>query len=213
MTGRGGTWTLPGALVLLALAGCGAGGGGLDETELKAAIDAHLAESPRCIADVAWRFPVDLRSEYDTAREPHHAAMMGRLQRLEQLGLVRSAPAPDAAWGRPLRYELTDAGEQAYRAVPAGRSGLGKPGGSFCYGVAAVDSIVRYTEPAEGAGQVQTEVTYTTRMADVAPWARDPDLRRLSPEIARDLEDSGSASATRAILVRMSDSWRVAQSS
>jgi DNA-binding MarR family transcriptional regulator len=195
--------------VLVALAGCGAGGR-LDETELKAAIDAHLAESPRCIEDVAWRFPVDLRSEYDRRLEPHHATMMARLERLEQLGLVRSAPVPNAAWGRPRRYELTDAGEKVYRAVPAGRMNSSKPAGSFCYGVAVVDSVVRYTEPTEGAGEVQTEVTYTSRVADVAPWARDPDLRRLSPEIERVVADSVSPQETRSILVRTSDGWRVA---
>lgn len=207
MTGRIGM--LGSALLLAALAGCGAGGG-VDETELKAAIDAHLAENPRCIEDVAWRFPVDLRSEYDRGLEPHHATMMARLERLEQLGLVRSAPVPNAAWGRPRRYELTEAGEQVYRAVPAGRMNLSKPAGSFCYGVAVVDSVVRYTEPAEGAGQVQTEVTYTSRIADVAPWARDPDLRRLSPEIERELGGGAPLRETRSILVRTSDGWRVA---
>lgn len=200
------------ALVLVALAGCGAGDR-LDETELKTAIDAHLAENPRCIGDVAWRFPADLRSEYDRQREPHHAAMMERLERLEQLGLVRSAPVPNAAWGRPLRYELTEAGQQVYREVPAGRMDPRKPAGSFCYGVAVVDSLVRYTEPAEGAGQVQTEVTYTSRVADVAPWARDPDLRRLYPEIERELGEGGVPREMRAILVRMSDGWQVVQRS
>lgn len=200
---------LRGALVLVALAGCGAGDR-LDETKLKAAIDAHLAENPRCIEDVAWRFPVDLRSEYDRRLEPHHATMMARLERLEQLGLVRSAPVPDAAWGRPRRYELTEAGEKVYSAVPAGRMDPSKPAGSFCYGAAVVDSVIRYTEPAEGDGQVQTEVTYTSRVADVAPWARDPDLRRLSPEIERELADSVPPRETRSILVRTSDGWRVA---
>lgn len=197
------------ALLLVALAGCGAGGG-VDETELKAAIDAHLAENPSCIEDVAWRFPVDLRSEYDRRLEPHHATMMARLERLEQLGLVRSAPVPDAAWGRPRRYELTEAGEKVYSAVPAGRMDPSKPAGSFCYGVAVVDSLIRYTEPAEGAGQVQTEVTYTARVADVAPWARDADLRQLSPEIERELADSVSPRETRSVLVRTSDGWKVA---
>ncbi|HEX6370868.1 MAG TPA: hypothetical protein VF006_18260 [Longimicrobium sp.] len=194
------------AIAALLLAGCGSRGP--DEGELQAAIDAHLATTPKCVGDVAWRFPAELRSEYNPGLESHHAAMMARIAALERAGLVRSAGADEASWGKPVRYELTETGRQAYREFPAGRLDPRKPAGGFCYGMPEVDSIVRYTEPAEGAGQVQTEVTYSYRLRDVAVWARDAGFLRLYPEVEREL-GSGVPRQAQAILVRGSDGWRV----
>jgi DNA-binding transcriptional ArsR family regulator len=195
------------ALAALVLAGCGSRGP--DEGELRAAIDAHLATTPKCIGDVAWRFPAELRSEYNPKLESHHAAMMARIEVLERAGLVRSAGADDGRWGKPVRYELTEAGRQAHREFPAGKWDARKPVGAFCYGKPMVDSVVRYTEPAEEMGQVQTEVTYTYRLRDVAPWAQDPELSRAAPEIERELGGGRRPGEAHAILVRASDGWRV----
>jgi DNA-binding PadR family transcriptional regulator len=189
------------------LVGCGSRGP--DEGELRAAINARLAETPKCIGDIAWRFPVDLRREYHPIHEPEHAALLARLDALVRLGLLRSSPVTDAAWGRPMRYELTDEGRKAFREFPAGKWDARKPVGAFCYGTPMVDSVVRYTEPAEEMGQVQTEVTYTYRLRDVAPWAQDPELRRAAPEIERELGGGRRPGEAHAILVRASDGWRV----
>lgn len=194
------------AIASLVLAGCGPGG--LDEDQLRPAIDAHLATTPRCIGDVAWRFPAELRSEYNPRLESHHAATMARIEALERAGLVRATGADEGRWGKPVRYELTEAGTQSYREFPAGRLDPRKPAGGFCYGTPEVDSIIRYTEPAEGAGHVQTEVTYTYRLRDVPPWASNPELRRLAPEIEREVAMPTPREA-RSILVQESDGWRV----
>lgn len=134
--------------------------------------------------------------------------MLVRLDALVRLGLLRAEPVEGAAWGRPLRYELTDAGRSAYREFPAGRWDPRKAAGGFCYGTSEVDSIIRYTEPAEGAGQVQTEVTDSYRLRDMAGWARDAGFLRLYPEIEREL-GPGAPRQAQAILVRASDGWRV----
>jgi DNA-binding transcriptional ArsR family regulator len=196
-----------GALASLLLAGCGSRGP--DEGELRVAIDAHLATTPKCIGDVAWRFPAELRSEYNPRLESHHAAMMARIEALERVGLVRSTGADEGRWGKPVRYELSEAGRQVYREFPVGQLDPRKPAGGFCYGTAEVDSIIRHTEPAEGAGQVQTEVTYTYRLRDVAAWAKDAGFLRLNPEVQRELGPGASRQA-QAVLVRASDGWRVA---
>lgn len=192
----------------LAISACGSSSG-VKQAELRSAIDAHLAKTPRCIGDIAWRFPVDLRQEYDRVMEPEWAAMLERLDTFVRLGLVRSRPVPDAPWGRPKRYELTDAGQQAYREFPAGRWDPRKPAGALCYGTPVVDSIIRYTAPAETMGAVQTEVTYSYRLQQVAPWAGDTALQRLHPQIGRELGREASRPEARAILVRASDGWQV----
>lgn len=196
------------AAAALFLMACG-GSAGPDEGELRAAIDTHLAETPRCIADIAWRFPADLRREHHPTLERDWAAMLERLDALVRLGLVRSTPVEGAAWGRPMRYELTDAGKPAYREFPAGKWDARKPAGGFCYGTPVVDSIVRFTEPAESLGEVQTQVTYTYAVRDAAAWARDPGLQRLYPQLERELAPSGPSTEASAILVEASDGWQV----
>lgn len=196
------------AAAALSLAACG-GSVGPDEGELRAAIDAHLAGTPRCIADIAWRFPAELRREHHPTLEPDWSAMLARLDALVRLGLVRSEPVAGAAWGRPMRYELTDAGKPAYREFPPGKWDARKPAGGFCYGRPVVDSIVRFTEPAESLGEVQTQVTYTYLVPDHAPWARDPGLQRLYPQLTRELGPGGPGVEANALLVKASDGWRV----
>jgi hypothetical protein len=193
-------------LVLLAGA-CGKSGP--DEAELKRAIDEHLANNPKCIVDPAWQFPAEFRSEYDRAREPIYVAMMARVDALVRLGLLRAASGPSSEWGRPVRYELTDEGRRAYRDLPGSLWDTRKRLGAFCYGTPEVESIIRHTEPAEGLGQVQTEVTYRYRLREVAPWAQDSILRSVAPEITQETDATGVREA-RLILVQTSDGWKVA---
>lgn len=192
----------------LSLAACG-GSDRPGEGELRAAVNAHLAETPRCIADIAWRFPAELRREYHPTFEQDWAAMLARLDALVRLGLVRSAPVEGAAWGRPMRYELTDAGKPAYKEFPAGKWDPRKPAGGFCYGTPVVDSIIRFTEPAESMGQVQTQVTYTYTVPEPVAWARDSVLQRFYPQIAPDLGSKGPVPEATVTLVKASDGWRV----
>jgi hypothetical protein len=196
------------AAAALSVAACG-GAAGPDPAELRTAIDAHLAETPRCIADIAWRFPAELRREYHPTLEPDWAAMLERLDALVRLGLLQSEPVEGAAWGRPMRYELTEAGRPAYREFPPGKWDARKPAGGFCYGTPVVDSIIRFTEPAESLGEVQTQVTYTYVVRDPAAWVRDPGLQRLYPQLARELGPDGPGVEATAILVKASDGWRV----
>lgn len=206
---RAGGRVLRAVVVALLVAGCGSSGP--DQAELRTAIDAHLANTPKCIADVAWRFPAQLPSGEDIlALAPQYRVVLERLDTLARLGLVRSSPAAGAGGRAAMRYELTEAGSRVYREFPAGRWDPRKPVGAFCYGTPAVDSVVRYTEPADGAGQIQTEVTYTYRLRDVAPWARDAGLISQHPGMARELAADSPPREARAILVQASDGWRVA---
>jgi hypothetical protein len=72
------------------------------------------------------------------------------------------------------RYEPTDAGRKYLRQVPAV---LGQSAG-FCYGDKTVDSIVKWTEPVTTGPYSQSEVTYTYKIANFAPWAERPDIQR-----------------------------------
>lgn len=66
---------------------------------------------------------------------------------------------------RVKRYEPTADGRRYFQQVAAA---LGQSAG-FCYGNKTVDAIVKWTEPMTVGPYSQTEVTYTYKIADLAP--------------------------------------------
>jgi hypothetical protein len=139
------------------------------------AINQYLAKHGEECTFFAQTFPIDvpaseLKGQYGTA--PQMAA-------LERVGLVRGSNMTAVIRGmmgalgpsapRPVRrYELTDEGEKYFQVKP----GVLGQSGAFCYGHETVDSIVKWTEPAAMGSYTQSEVTYTYRIADLAPWAK-----------------------------------------
>lgn len=205
----------PRALALLALAGLLVAGCGSErsanEKNFRAAIDTHLGTEPKCIGEPGITFPMPLPTgRPPEARSPAYAAILQRLDALVRLGLLSSRVERGGVAGEETVYDLTPAGRAVHRQVRKGRWDPLRPVAAFCYGTAAVESIVRFTEPAEGLGQVTSEVTYTYRLRDVAPWAEDPELRRTYPYLEQELATrEGSPREARLTLVLADDGWRV----
>lgn len=203
MSGR---WAVIAAAALMLGSACG--GGGPSDDELRKAIDAHLAATPKCIGDPQWVFPVQIHLP-NRNMDPVSAAAMDRLDALARLGLVRSVPITNEYLGAGKRFELTPAGTESYELFPQGAWQALKPVGAFCYGHAEVAAIVRHSEPAELLGRA-TDVTYTYRLRDAAGWVQDPEFRRLFPHVEPELGSRSVPREARITLVKMSDGWRAA---
>jgi hypothetical protein len=142
------------------------------------AIDQYFANHGKVCTWIGRPFPIDV-SESEKKLQSGTGAQMAVL---ETAGLVRSsdtiAPTPGifgpSALRRVKRYEPTEVGKKYLQQVPAV---LGQSAG-FCYGNKTVDSIVKWTEPAATGPYSQSEVTYTYKIADLAPWAERPDVQR-----------------------------------
>lgn len=167
----------------LSLAGCNTVRKPNDDN-FKRAINRYLEKHGRTCTSIGRQFPVDVsgsmeKDQYGTG--PQMAA-------LEQAGLVHSTSTVAAAAGgilgsgalRPVkRYEVTDEGKKYFQDMP----GVFGQTGSFCYGEKTVDSIVKRTEPMTMGSYSQTEVTYTYKIVDLAPWAERPDIQRVFGDI------------------------------
>ena len=84
----------------------------------------------------------------------------------------------------------TDCGGQKYfQQIP----GIFGQTVGFCYGQKSVDSIVKWTEPVTMGASSQTEVTYTYKIVDLAPWAERSEVqqrfRRYASDSQRSIED------------------------
>ena len=146
------------------------------------AIDQYLAKHDDACSSISQTFPVDVT----LIQQKERYGIGPKLAALEQAGLVHSTNTTavvhgmlDALQGgtppQPVkRYELTDQGKKYYRQTPGTFGQIS----SFCYGRKEVDSIVKWTEPTMMGAITQSEVTYTYKIADLAPWAKRADVQQ-----------------------------------
>lgn len=166
--------------VLVALSGC-SNEKNPSAANFSKAINQYLASHGHACTFFAQTFPIDiptseLKDQYGTA--PQMAA-------LEQVGLVHGSNTTAVLHGMMgalgpsalrsvRRYELTDEGRKYFQVKP----GAFGQNGALCYGQKTVDSIVKWTQPAAMGPYTQSEVTYTYRITDLAPWAQRADVQQ-----------------------------------
>src|SRR6202789_2134566 len=162
---------------VVALTACDSAKKPSDE-DFRKAIDQYLANRGKACTWVVGSFPVDvLESE-----QKLQSGAASQMAVLEAAGLVRSSDTIAATPGifgpsaprRVKRYEPTDEGKKYFQQVSVV---LGQSAG-FCYGDKTVDSIVKWTEPVTMGASSQTEVTYTYKIVNLAPWAKRSDVQR-----------------------------------
>ena len=73
-------------------------------------------------------------------------------------------------------YKFSDKGESFLRPVSLDKGAFSTGARQLCYGTPQVVEIVNFTEPAEAMGAKVSNVQYTYRLVDVAPWASEQAL-------------------------------------
>ena len=73
-------------------------------------------------------------------------------------------------------YKFSNKGESFLRPVSLDKGAFSTGARQLCYGTPQVVEIVNFTEPAEAMGAKVSNVQYTYRLVDVAPWANDQAL-------------------------------------
>jgi hypothetical protein len=152
-----------------------------NDTSLKIAINRYLTKHGEVCTETGRQFPVDVPD----AEQRLQAGTASQMEVLEQAGLVHSSNTTAVVHGmvnalrgpttlQPVkRYEITSEGQKYFRQT----SGIFGQTASFCYGEKTVDSITKWTEPVTIGAATQTEVTYTYKIANLAPWAERPDVQ------------------------------------
>ena len=73
-------------------------------------------------------------------------------------------------------YKFSNKGESFLRPSSLEKGAFRTGARQLCYGTPQVVEIVNFTEPAEAMGAKVSNVQYTYKLVDVAPWASDPAL-------------------------------------
>ena len=71
-------------------------------------------------------------------------------------------------------YKFSDYGRTFLRPAELDRGAMSPGARQLCYGTPEVVEIINFTEPADAMGATVSNVQYTYRLVDVAPWANDP---------------------------------------
>jgi hypothetical protein len=166
---------------LLVLAACNSAKRPNGATFTKA-INEYLAKRGAACTVIGRQFPIDLPRSVQIEQY----GIGPKLAALEQAGLVQATgttaivhgmldPLRGSAPPQPVkRYELTADGRKYFQQIP----GALEQTSGFCYGDKTVDSIVKWTEPVATGPYPQSEVTYTYKIANLAPWAERSDVQR-----------------------------------
>lgn len=140
----------------------------------------YLAEHPDCLYKQALRFPYETSSKTEIAQ----------LDTLVNAKLLERGTEPAIHIDR---YTVSDYGK---KSAPR-----------FCYGYREVTGIDGFTAPAKGSdGFLETQVTYRYALRDVPVWAKDADVMRKYPELAKGLNAPPPATAT---LAQTGAGWQV----
>ncbi len=146
------------------------------DSNFEKAINQHLAKQEGACVAVDGGFPSDVA---DSQLRFHHddglkaLAKAGLLRSSRTVGKVRDVFGLSNTPEPVTRYELTDEGK---KYVHQGSGGF-FAGTQFCYAREKVDSVVKWTEPANLGPVTLTEVTYTYKLADMAGWAKRTDVQ------------------------------------
>lgn len=176
------------------------------------AINQYLAKQSDACTVLNRQFPLDVPK-----REQKEQYGIGpKLAALEQAGLLRGSDTTavvhgmlDALQGstppQPVRhYELTVKGGKYFQKLSGG---FGRTTG-LCYGRKQVDSIVKWTEPMTMGAYSQTEVTYTYKIADLAGWAKRPEIQHTFFDIQAEI--AGQSKADQVAGLRLTNKgWEV----
>ena len=73
-------------------------------------------------------------------------------------------------------YKFSNKGERFLRPVSLDKGAFSTGARQLCYGTPQVVEIINFTEPVEAMGAKVSNVQYTYRLVDVAPWANDSAL-------------------------------------
>src|SRR6202140_4187815 len=191
---------------ILLLVGCGSKNDA-NEKNLSDATDAYLVKKGQLCLGLAAKWPVDLQN---SDRGPG-LVRGSQMAALEKAGLVQSheteTEVTPLSGTRPvkakvLRYELTDDGKKFYeeKEVP-GLIGDKESRGDICFGQQALDSVIKTEGPKTIGARKEMTLYYTYKIANLADWAKSPDVQSTFPGIVSTINGAGKTTLNQNLIL------------
>jgi hypothetical protein len=142
-----------------------------------------------CLDPVKW--PVDVYDIDLRQQKMYPDGTAGQMAALEAVGLARGENIelpgtfvdgkPGGLKVKVRRYTMTDAAKPFLHAKPGREPRI-------CWGRKSLDKVIRWADPTKVGDHEETSVLYTFKLSNVAPWARNPQVKQAFPELGRNVD-------------------------
>lgn len=187
-----------------------------------AAINQYLDKKGELCLNLQKNMPIDVDKMDMVMAKSMKDGIANQMASLEKLGLVSSADvqvdAVNFLSGKPTgqkvtvkRYQLTDAGKKYYQEKEVKSYGLFKGNGKttkgdICYGKMVLDEVVKWKGPIKFGDYQEASVIYTYKIADLADWAKNPDIADAFPYVAETVAGISKVQRNHAVTLT-SEGW------
>ncbi|MHB1677912.1 MAG: hypothetical protein ACYCSS_10320 [Sulfuriferula sp.] len=188
-----------------------------NETNFAQAINKSLASQPVCAHNFNFTFySNDAEIRFD-ANYPEQILVLDSApdiingyQALVKAGVFTAQKSHVSIY----QYAYTERGKKTelpatlFTLRPAKNPLKGVTAINLCFANEAVEKINQFTEPGQqmGDGMTSSEVSYTYRYVNIAPWANDPAVQKIWPKIAEMLSNPNKSA--KSFLVLTNNGWR-----
>lgn len=183
-------WLLSGAVIILS--GCGNDQNAASKANFETALNAHYSKVKQCFAIGGEPNAEGIIQEFKTGGALQNAQLsfyngmtnLGLLEAVNYQKDTRNFSGEVSGKSDWIGYKFSDEGK-TYLKVTGDRLSSGVS--QLCYGTPQVVTIKSFTEPAESMGVKASNVQYTYKLVDVAPWATDPVVAAQYPMLSQQL--------------------------
>lgn len=183
--------------VAIVLSGCGGDTLKANEANFKTALNAHYSKMKECSGIGEQPDDKGFISTFNAKGKDWNANKRDRFVKLEKLGVLELVKFQKEEKSFTTGTELVD--HVGYRfskmgstylrpsELDAGTINSGIP--QLCYGTRQVVDILNFTGPAEANGVRASNVRYTYKLVDIAPWADSPSVKAKDNNATEDSDD------------------------
>ena len=173
---------LSGAALLMSA--CGNDPNAANEANFEKALNAHYAQMKQCVrigsapnADgIIQEFRTDGSVQDKQLPFYNGLVSLGLLEAVSYQKDTKNFSGQVTGKDDWVGYKFSDNGKAYLRPADMDKGAFSTGARQLCYGTPEVVEITNFTKPADAMGVTVTNVQYTYRLVDVAPWASDTEL-------------------------------------
>ena len=166
------------------LSACGNDTKAANDANFEKALNSHYAQMKQCVKIGSKPNADGIIQEFRSDSSVHDKQLpfynglvnLGLLEAVSYQKDTRTFSGQVTGKADWVGYKFSDYGQTFLRPAELDKGALSTGARQLCYGTPQVVGIINFTEPTDAMGVKVTNIQYTYRLVDVAPWASDPAL-------------------------------------